>query len=260
MYVRLAFSLATTVRPEILIIDEALSVGDAYFQQKCVKRMLEFKDKGMTILFVSHDLGMLKLFCDRVALLHKGKIESVGGARSILDLYNAKLAENNEGFVLRENIGQEKLISSGNGKASITQVSINTKNALNVAAVEAGQDCVITINIDFLAEISNPAIGILIRDRLGYDIFGTNTKNLFLETGRFQKNEKVEFQFKFPMNLGPGEYTLTAAIHKDATHASECYHWIDRIVSFKVIPRTDFQFLGVSLLKPQVSYAKQDFN
>ncbi|NRA44011.1 MAG: ABC transporter ATP-binding protein [Oligoflexales bacterium] len=250
MYVRLAFALATSVQPDVLIIDEALSVGDAYFQQKCVKRMELFKKRGTTILFVSHDLSMLKIFCDRIALLQKGKIESVGNARDILELYNAKLAEHEEGFSLQTdtNSQAEEVLSSGNGKVLISKVSINTPQNTNVSTLEAGQQCQIKIEVSFSSQVYDPTVGIMIRDRLGYDIFGTNTKLMSQKTGHYHKGDKADFNFNCMMNIGPGEYTLTVAIHQDSIHTAECYQWVDRILSFKVIPQTDFQFSGVSLV------------
>ena len=259
MYVRLAFALATSVHPDILIIDEALSVGDAYFQQKCVKRMEAFKKKGTTILFVSHDLSMLKLFCDRIALLQKGRIEAIGNSRDILELYNAKLAEQSEGFALstNKNDHSEDVLSSGNGKVIIRRVSINTPNRKDVKALEAGQECQIKIEALFSSQVYDPTVGILIRDRLGYDIFGTNTKLMSQKTGGYDPGDTANFNFNCTMNIGPGEYTLTVAVHQDSTHTSECYQWIDRILSFKVIPRTDFQFSGVSLVATEFCLEKQ---
>ena len=262
MYVRLAFALATSIQPEVLIIDEALSVGDAYFQQKCVKRMEAFKRSGTTILFVSHDLSMLKIFCDRVALLQRGKIEAIGNSRDILELYNAKLAEQSEGFSLKtaKNSQEEKVLSSGNGKVEIKNVAIITSQNNEVHALEAGQTCKITIEVIFNCQIKDPTVGILIRDRLGYDIFGTNTKLMSQQTGQYLAGDKASFNFNCKMNIGPGEYTLTVAIHQDSTHTAECYQWVDRILTFKVIPKADFLFSGVSLVATEFSLEKQHAN
>ena len=259
MYVRLAFALATSVDPDILIIDEALSVGDAYFQQKCVRRMEEFRRHGTTILFVSHDLSMIKLFCDQVALLRQGQVEAVGSARDMLELYNARLADHDSCFQLeksREGSSPDQAVRFGNGKAQIRSVSLVCGGIGRVTALEAGQDCQVRLQADFFARVENPTIGILIRDRLGYDIFGTNSRRLYKQSGVWQRGESGIFCFDFQMNLGPGEYTLSVAVHQDETHAGECYQWVDRIVSFKVLPRTDFQFLGVSLLRTKFSVEK----
>ncbi|MCB9228370.1 MAG: ABC transporter ATP-binding protein [Deltaproteobacteria bacterium] len=259
MYVRLAFALATSIDPDVLIIDEALSVGDAYFQQKCVRRMHEFRQKGTTILFVSHDLSMIKLFCDQVALMQKGSVIATGSAREILELYNAKLAEHDEQFCLGHSSQQTSFhdpASSGNGKAEILSVQLQSEDHSDIRAIEAGKACLLQLNVLFHETVDNPTIGFLIRDRLGYDIFGTNTERLYRPSGTWQKGTQAAFSFAFDMNLGPGEYTLSVAIHQDSTHVGECYQWIDRIFSFRVLPRTDFQFLGVSLLHTTFSAEK----
>lgn len=262
MYVRLAFSLASSVDPEILIIDEALSVGDAYFQQKCLNRILDFRKKGVTILFVSHDPGAVKLLCNRVALLSKGEIEGVGTPIEMLEMYNALLAR-------KEGAGQEYivkrgerdafgryLLSSGNQKVNITKVFLSDANGNKLEAVESGTICNIVVSARFNEHLENPTVGILIRDRMGYDIFGTNSFDLMTKTGYFTKGDSYSFIFRCKMNLGPGDYTVTAAFHSEKTHINECYEWIDRILTFKVLPRSDYFFLGVSCLEPQLSFEK----
>ena len=252
MQVRLSFSLATSVDPDILIVDEALSVGDAYFQQKCMARMEEFKKNGKTILFVSHDLPLMKVFCNRLALLENGHITKVGTPENVLDLYNAKLCnQSNSTSKLEPELNGT--FRSGNKKAVIKKAEIYTKNQYNVTVLEAGELCTIKLEVLFLTEIENPTIGILIRDRLGYDIFGINTNLLSKQTGVFQKDEKVTFNFNLTMNLGAGDYTLTTAIHHDKTHIGENIEWVDRILSFKIVPRRDYNFFGVSLLKTEFS-------
>lgn len=254
MYVRLAFALATAVDPEILIIDEALSVGDAYFQQKCIKRMEKFKEKGTTIIFVSHDLGVVKLFCDRVALLQKGRLEYVGNPRDALELYNAKLSETSD--VDKEQLIGIEPFNSGNGKVTIQGVHILGPKKEPVEVLQVGEKTIIQIQVKFHTQVKDPTVGIMIRDRLGYDIFGTNSSHLFENVGTFEKNELATFAFELNMDIGPGEYTLTVAVHQDRTHEGECHHWIDRVLTFKVIPIPEYQFLGVSYLKPVIHIEK----
>ena len=258
MYVRLAFSLASSIDPDILIIDEALSVGDAYFQQKCLKKIRQFKERGVTILFVSHDAGVVKALCDRVALMDQGRILNIGDPQDLLEHYNALLAKKDKSaaeYVIargaRDAFGREQTIS-GNQQAEISKVSFLNDKEHKVEAFVAGDFCHIDVNVVFHKEIKQPTVGIMIRDRLGTDIFGTNTANLAIDTGSFQKGDRVCFRFSGKMNLGPGDYTVTAAVHSSFTHIDECYQWIDRILTFKVLPRADFQFLGVSLIEPSL--------
>jgi len=254
MYVRLAFALAASVEPDILIVDEALSVGDAYFQQKCVAKLREFKERGVTILFVSHDLGIVTTLCDQVALLAEGRVVKTGPVQECLELYNALLAKHG-GYGKEYVIGSSDHekgagLVSGNNKAKITRVEIHDSNHKRLDAVVAGQKVRVAVGISFNAAISNPTVGILIRDRLGYDIFGTNTAQLQKATGDYAKGDTVNVFFDCAMNLGPGNYTVSAAVHSSLTHVEDNYQWVDRILTFQVLPRADFGFLGVSMLEP----------
>ncbi len=247
MYVRLGFSLAISVNPQVLIVDEALSVGDAYFQQKCLRKIRDFKEAGVTILFVSHDLACVKILCDRVGLLNKGSLVAVGEPKGVLDRYNALISGHD---VRQTTKGELKVLVSGSGKAEIAAVSLLNEEGQKVQALEAGQFCQIAIDVLFNAPVSNPTVGILIRDRLGYDVFGTNSSHMQHQTGDFLPNSIGHFSFRFAMDIGPGEYTLSLAIHADASHLAENYQWADSILLFKVHPNKDYPFLGVSMLKP----------
>jgi lipopolysaccharide transport system ATP-binding protein len=259
MYVRLAFALAASVSPDILIIDEALSVGDAYFQQKCLQRIHRFRDDGVTILFVSHDPGVVKMLCNRATLLDQGRMLGIGEPIDMLETYNALLAK-------REGVGKEyvrastdedifgrKQLRSGNRRATIERVQLVDRTGARLEAIVAGCEAAIAVDVAFHDDISNPTVGILIRDRLGYDIFGTNSFEMAIDSGEFASGSKARFLFGLKMNLGPGDYTVTSAVHSSNTHIEDCFEWVDRILSFKVLPRSDFRFLGVSCLEPQIS-------
>ncbi|MFW7378364.1 MAG: ABC transporter ATP-binding protein [Oligoflexus sp.] len=256
MYVRLAFSLASSIEPDVLIIDEALSVGDAYFQQKCLRRIERFKEEGTTILFVSHDPGAIKLLCDRVGLLNRGQLLAEGDAQDMLEEYNALLAKvDGHGCQYSidrsHEISNEATLVAGNRRAEIKQVQLVNEQGRSITAIVTGQKVKLVVEAQFNSDIQNPTVGILIRDRLGYDIFGTNTAEMHIPTDSFRDRDQVRFSFEFEMNIGPGDYTITVAMHSSKTHVEECYQWVDRILTFKVLPRPDFQFLGVSYLRPQ---------
>jgi lipopolysaccharide transport system ATP-binding protein len=259
MYVRLAFAFAVSVDPDVLIIDEALAVGDAYFQQKCLKKIQEFKAKGVTILLVSHDFSAIKLLCDQATVLSKGKVHMTGTPMQALDTYNALLAAHqSEGHVSQSQSHQESF-ASGSGDMTIESVELLC-NDLPVEALVSGQQTQLKISAKtHKGPIESPTCGILIRDRLGYDVFGTNTFHLRQASGILQSGDQVEFVFDFAMNLGPGEYTITVALHDHATHASGNYHWIDRALIFKVLPSSDFSFIGVTRLEPSCQIRKRGF-
>jgi lipopolysaccharide transport system ATP-binding protein len=258
MYVRLAFSFATSVDPDVLIIDEALSVGDVYFQQKCLQRIQEFKKTGVTILFVSHDLPAVKKLCDRCTLLSQGKIVHTGTPLECLDLYNALLPSFfKESAKQIADVHQGRLhkdsFESGNRKLEVTQVDMLNSDLEPTAVFLSGEKAMIRLQVKTAAQdIQNPTFGILIRDRLGYDIFGTNTRLLGIDTGSPQLGHNFEVSYGIDMNLGPGDYTLTISLHMGETHLEENFHWIDRAFAFKVV-LSDKRFIGVSRLNPEFS-------
>ncbi len=257
MYVRLAFAFAISVDPDVLIIDEALSVGDAYFQQKCLKKIRSFKDSGTTILFVSHDLGAVKMLCETVTLLERGSVLFHGTPVQALDLYNALLAEHqNKELVKARKLAAamsdpDTSFESGTREAEIVDVSIKDLKGESSVALVTGARVAIHVKARVQkGPLEQPTCGILIRDRLGYDIFGTNTDNLNASS-LGQVDGDVEYIFRFDLNIGPGDYTLTVALHSDRSHVEDNYHWIERALIFKVLPATDFEFIGVSRLSPE---------
>lgn len=258
MYVRLAFAFATSVDPEVLIIDEALSVGDIYFQQKCLRKIQEFKNTGVTILFVSHDLPAVKKLCDRCTLLSNGSVVHTGTPLECLDLYNAllpsyfkesaaKIAASNTDLRVHNSF------ESGNKKLEVTKVEMLNGEFKSTSVFLSGEKGYVRLTVKTSAEnIENPTFGILIRDRLGYDIFGTNSCILGIDTGSPKMGSVFEVIYGLDMNLGPGDYTLTISLHTGETHLEENYHWIDRAHAFKVV-LSDKRFIGVSRLNPEFS-------
>jgi lipopolysaccharide transport system ATP-binding protein len=263
MYVRLAFSFAVAVEPDVLIIDEALSVGDAYFQQKCLKRIQEFRDQGTTILFVSHDPGAVRLLCEQVTLLSHGQVVFSGAPMQAMDLYNDIIAGQKklEDIQARADKAREidatSAYSSGNEKMKILGVKLFNEKGLESVAVVSGSK--ISIKIESIVnadEVTDPTCGILIRDRLGYDVFGINTHQLGKKSGPLKKGEKVTFRFEMDLNLGQGDYTLTIALHSFQTHVDDNYHWLDRALVIQVLPTPDYTFVGVARLMPIASIDK----
>ncbi|MCX7000311.1 MAG: ABC transporter ATP-binding protein, partial [Candidatus Sumerlaeota bacterium] len=173
MFVRLGFSVVASVEPDILIIDEALSVGDTHFQQKCVRRIREFHEQGATLLFVSHDPGAVKTLCQEAILLDEGEIISRGAPDDILDHYNALIARKSvkgAGFhIARVETPRKNIITrhSGNFMALITDAAILNEKGERISAAVAGETVKIYVRVIFVTETENPTIGLLIKDRLG---------------------------------------------------------------------------------------------
>jgi lipopolysaccharide transport system ATP-binding protein len=256
MYVRLGFAVASCVNPDVLVVDEALAVGDAHFQQKCVRRIKEFKENGVTILFVSHDPGVVKTLCDEAMLFDEGTLLERGAPDEVLDSYNALLASKStrqSSFVI-ERVATERrpVRRSGNFLVLIYDARILNQRGEEVSAVVSGQEVGIRLKVFFLDDVTNPTIGILIKDRLGYEIFGTNTFMQGLELGAFRAGETLTIEFKLALNIGAGQYTLTAAAHTLDVHLYECYDWVDKILLFSVVPSSDVQFYGAAKLYPRI--------
>ena len=259
MQVRLAFSVATVIRPDILIVDEALSVGDAYFQHRCMKRIREFKKLGTTILFVSHDASTVKNLCDRAILIDQGVIAKEGRPDYVLDYYNALIAEQKkESYINEQQNFQPEIrgsqpssvisVRSGNNQATIQDIAI-LQNGTPAAVVRTGQS--VTIRVRYTVHQANldVTLGITIKDRLGNAIFGTNTFHLG-ETHLFENgNEICIANFHIDeFNVGVGHYSISAALHAEDTHLHNNYDWWDQALVFHVVLGNQPQFAGVCYL------------
>ena len=230
MFVRLAFAVATAMRPEILIVDEALSVGDAYFQHKSFAKIREFRDLGSTLLFVSHDNGAIKSICDRAILIDKGGIIMDDEPSKVLDFYNALIADKNSKYdevyqtnsaniSENENIDIEQnstsnlknfLGRSGNKKAEILDITlINSKNQQNAPLIMSGENLKLQIKFVVHEHLENLTIGFDIKNRLGEFMYGTNTaiRNILPDIGKTTGEHIVEINIK-SLNFGVGIYQV----------------------------------------------------
>lgn len=258
MYVRLAFSVAISVDPEILLIDEVLAVGDALFSQKCIRKLREFQEKGVTIFFVSHDLGAIKNLCDEAILLDKGVFVERGSPQDISESYVALIQKRyteetrQYAFVQRvENEEKGRRHRYGNLDAMISDIKLVNSIGEEISGVISGEICIVRVKAIFFEDVENAVVGILIRDRLGNEVFGTNTGFHDQNTGPIGRDEQLAVNFRFQMNVGPGDYSVTAAIHPDKLGLEGHFDWIDRAVSFRVFP-AEPQFIGLSKLTPEI--------
>lgn len=236
MQVRLAFSVATALRPDILIVDEALAVGDAYFQHKCYDRIRQFRDHGTTLLFVSHDPGAVKTLCDRALLIEEGRILRDGLPADVLDFYNALIAPDAASSALRTLASDGGGVRSGNGALRISLADLEA-DGQSLRALGAGQAVNLRLRLDAAQTLDDFTIGILIKDRLGNDVFGTNTHHLMTPMAPIQPGESRDLEFHFPaFNLGPGHYSITLAAHASSNHLAGSYDWWERAIVFQVVP------------------------
>jgi len=250
MVMRLAFSIAVHVDPECFIIDEALAVGDAHFQQKCFRKLKEHKEKGGSIIFVSHDMNAVKILCDRAILMNRGEIIEEGNPEAVTQAYYKLMAsfESGGNITFSQN-------GYGNFKAVIREVKM--KNAVGYTnSFSSCDEVYVELKVEAREDLKDVVAGILIRDRFGQDIFGINT--YLLEKEIELKKGIYLLTFKLPLNLSPGKYTLTVALHRGMDHSQECYHWIDNAFSFEVSGFKKDQFVGVCYLPTEFTYQRID--
>lgn len=253
MAVRLAFAVATAVRPDILIVDEALSVGDAYFQHKSFARIRGFREQGTTLLFVSHSAAAVKTLCDRALLLENGRLTRDGPPAEVLDYYNAEIARRQADYEIREATGSAKRsIRSGSFDAEIAAVSMLVADR-NMHTIVAGEAVRFLVTARTHRPIRSLTCGILIRDRLGNDVFGTNT--WFHGSAIDDLAEGAEARFEFALQtlpLGAGHYSMSVALHEGHAHVTRNFDWWDHALSFEVLPSSGPMSIGVLALPVRV--------
>lgn len=230
MFVRLAFAVAINIDPEILIVDEALSVGDVFFQSKCYRKFEDFKEMGKTIIFVSHDLSSIRKYCDRVVLLNKGNKVAEGDPKDMVDLYKKLLVnqldltdpEGKKAEAAQEKKEEEgtdmwtpafplnpQINEYGDRRAEIIGFNVVDEEGRSSNTLEKGRKCTIRMRVKFHEKVNDPIYAFTITDLKGTDITGTNT--LFERTNVKSKNpgEIQEVAFTQNMDMQGGEYMLS---------------------------------------------------
>jgi homopolymeric O-antigen transport system ATP-binding protein len=250
MAVRLAFSAATAIRPQILMLDETLSVGDAYFGHKCIRRIQEFQRAGTTILFVSHDPTAVKTLCERALLLDGGRLIQDGPPDGVLDYYNALIAkrEANQEILQAEAMGGRVTTRSGTFQARVADIDLLDAQARPARAFSVGERGRIRARVEFTSTVVAPTVGILIRDRVGNDVFGTNSFHVAPIEGTYEAGDEMTVDFDVSLNLGAGPYTLTVAVHSEASHLVNNYDWWDKVIGFQIVPGPEPRFIGSAWL------------
>ena len=252
MVMRLAFSVAIHADPKAFVVDEALAVGDAYFQQKCIRKIKEFKNNGGSIVFVSHDMNAVKILCDRALLLDRGSKIEEGDPDKVINTYNFLLAKKGKGEEIRLVDRTDGETSYGNLKVEIVDARMLNEKEEDAEVLITGKKCTVEIGLKANETVDDITVGILIRDRFGQDIFGTNTFHHKVPI-RLEKDGRCTVRYVMDeFNIGSGKYTLNVALHRDENHVSECYQWVDGFRRFEVVEGSDFRFIGFSRLKPKI--------
>lgn len=245
MQARLAFAVATAQRPEILIVDEALSVGDAYFQHKSFDRIRQFTRQGTTLLLVSHDKQAIQSICNRAILLDGGQVAMQGEPDAVMDYYNAMLAAHQDQQISSN--PQNNALLSGTGEAVFTGFEL-TVDDQPAEVIDVGQSIRLRVRARCLSAIPNLVLGFLIKDRYGQDVFGTNTRQLDQVFYDPAPGQLLSWTFTLDANIGPGTYSITLALHSKEGHIERNYAWQERALMFEVVNRSRREFAGVAWL------------
>lgn len=258
MQVRLAFAIATAIRPDVLIVDEALSVGDAYFQHKCFNRIRKFREDGTTLLIVSHDPGMVKSFCDSAILLDAGGLVKSGRPEEVMDYYSALLAPSDPEQIKQKNITDNKVQTiSGSGEASVTGISLLSEDFKAIQVAEVCQRVTLRVEVTARASIERLTFGFGIKDKFGQVIFGTNTHLKEMPLLDVKRDDVYIFDISFMMNLNEGDYSVQTSLASTEDYLTNNYEWRDLAFMFHVQRLKMPYFAGTTWIDTKISINKK---
>ena len=254
MQVRLAFAVATCVRPDVLIVDEALSVGDAYFQHKSFERIRTFRTQGTTLLIVSHDRNAIQSICDRAILLRDGKVIQDGPPEAVKDYYNALLAKHGESQV-QQIVTEDGRVQtqSGTQEAQVESVQLLNTEGKAVEEVGVGVEALLRVCVKVKAPIPTLVLGYGIKNRLGQVMYGTNTWHTKQALQRPEVGSRLQFDIRFPVHFGAGSYSVQTALVDSNTHLGANYEWKDQVLVFKVVNINRTVFDGAAWAEPHIT-------
>ena len=275
MFVRLAFAVAINIEPEILIVDEALAVGDVFFQAKCYHKFEEFKQMGKTILFVSHDLSSIAKYCDRVVLLNKGVKLGEGLPKEMIDTYKQVLVgqyqipEEEDSLLQDEDINKlaaksvdegkknagqdaktektedkpdaevlginEKALEYGTKAGEIVEFYVTDKKGIKTSAIIKGEECTLYLKVKFNNDVPAPIFAFTIKDKHGTDITGTNSMIEKAFLEPVKKGDIKEITFTQRLDLQGGEYLLSLGVTGYEGDTFQVYHRLYDVLNLTVV-------------------------
>ena len=269
MYLRLAFSAAIHVEPEILVVDEVLAVGDAIFVNRCVQKFEEMRRRGVTVLLVTHDVGLVKLLCDRAMLLYRGRALALGDPSEVVNRYNGLVLERQREFAeanpppgLTQPAAEPADPSEpaaplfysfrhGDRQAEVVRVELLNGAGKPARAFCSGETMRVRVEVRFREPHPRPVVGIMIRTRIGMEVYGTNTEVEQAGPGPAGPGDSIEVTFEFPCRLTAQEFTLTVATQ---SHDGASHDWLDDVLTFQVVDSR--RAAGVANLEARVSSRK----
>jgi lipopolysaccharide transport system ATP-binding protein len=250
MYVRLAFAIAVNSNPDVLIVDEALSVGDTIFQHRCVRRIKEMQENGTTILFVSHEPTLIRALCSRAILLYQGEMLADGAPVDVLNRYQRLIMAREKAYTVEsENVvaqsdraDRDKLPAidraplqyqyrHGNNLAEVIYAELLNAEGQPVELVDSGDPVQIRVRFMVHQDVPRIVCGFMIRNRHGINIYGTNTEQRGLDLGSARQGDVIEATFTFNCWLGQEHYFVSVAVHSPDGAA---YDWLDGVIFLRV--------------------------
>ena len=258
MYLRLAFAVVAHVQADILIIDEALAVGDVFFVQKCMRFLQEFKKRG-TILFVSHSTSAVLTLCDRAVWLDHGRIQADGPAKTVCEAYLAATYAGRGG----EHLKVRRVVSSGapdemrkavqgsfgTGQVDVTHVALIDAGGQPRAWVQGGEKVSVVIRAVARCHLQGPILGFMCKNRLGQLLFGQNTYQSYAQTAlTVEPGQEMEARFTFRVpELAAGDYSLCVAVAEGTQEDHVQHAWIHDALIFKSHCQVAVGLLGVTM-------------
>lgn len=260
MQMRVAFSVATAFKPDLLIVDEALSVGDSYFQHKSFDRMRKFREEGVSIMLVTHGMSDVKSLCDRVILIDAGRVIKDGPPDEVVDYYNSMMAEkeNSAGLIEQRRDSEGWLQTrSGTGQARISSLELLDADSLEAIKVaRVGQRLVLRLSCRVHDSIPRLVLGFMFRDRQGHVVWGTNTWHTQQVLADLEDGDEVTFDMAFTCSLGPGSYSVSPALVSTDTHLVDNFEWVDNLLVFDVVNAGMPVFIGTNWLDARFDIAR----
>lgn len=262
MVMRLAFSIAIHADPKCFLVDEALSVGDAYFQQKCIQKIQEFRENGGSIVFVSHDTTAVMTICDYAMLLDHGKNIAYGIPRSIVDLYISRICIQSHKGQTPVRLVEAKETRNSHSNISTQEIDFQSIKILDssnniITHIQSDEEIIVSFSFRSLRYIEDPIFGILIRNRYGVSIFGTNTYLLHQKNNPLLQGEKYEVSYRLKIPLQPDDYLITVAIDNQGKARNSFQEYLLRlndIATLKVVPNEkEPLYEGITNLNPTIN-------
>lgn len=258
MQMRVAFAVATCRHTQVLIVDEALAVGDAYFQLKCADRIRSMQEHGTSLILVSHDMAAIKLLCRRSILLENGVIIQDGKSEEVLDYYNALIGGGNDQTDIKTQAAAENRVetSSGSGEARVIELSLRDSTGQPAEFVNVGETVHLQAKIEVFTNLERLVFGYSVRDRLGQVAYGTNTwhTNQVIESPKC--GDVYDVSVVFNVDYGAGSYSVQTALTDRETHLTANYEWHDLALVFTVVNKNRQFFVGYLWQQPEIVVAK----